>query len=85
MAKVFSEYFACGITRRALDFEKKAHEEQAEQKDAMEKNLISMAREIEKLRAELLNAERRGHGLGKVILLDSIDKYIAFILSEVVL
>ncbi|KAK4762848.1 hypothetical protein SAY86_008616 [Trapa natans] len=34
---------------RALEFEKKAHEEQAEQKDAVEKNLISMARELEKL------------------------------------
>ncbi|PKI73033.1 hypothetical protein CRG98_006584, partial [Punica granatum] len=51
--------------RRALEFEKKAHEEQAEQKDAMEKNLVSMAREIEKLRAEQLNAERRVQGLGK--------------------
>lgn len=28
----------------------------------MEKNLVSMAREIEKLRAEKLNAERRDRG-----------------------
>ncbi|KAK4779485.1 hypothetical protein SAY87_015591 [Trapa incisa] len=50
--------------RRILEFEKKAHEEQAEQKDAMEKNLISMAREIEKLRAEQVNTERMAHGFG---------------------
>lgn len=51
--------------RRAFEFEKKANEEQLEQKQAMEKNLISMAREIEKLRAEQLSSERRGRGLGK--------------------
>lgn len=50
--------------RRAYEYEKKANEEQVEQKKAMEKNLISMAREIEKLRAEQLNAERRTWGLG---------------------
>lgn len=31
----------------------------------MEKNLVSVAREVEKLRAEQLNAERRARGLGK--------------------
>lgn len=76
--KFFTEHFVCGINRRALEFEKKAHEEQDEQKYAMEKNLISMAREIEKLQAEQLNTERRAHGLGKVILLNSIDRYTAF-------
>ncbi|RVW45533.1 Protein FLX-like 3 [Vitis vinifera] len=43
------------ICRRAFEYEKKANEEQLEQKQAMEKNLISMAREIEKLRADQLN------------------------------
>ncbi|KAM1102396.1 hypothetical protein ACFX2I_011039 [Malus domestica] len=51
-------------TRRAYEFERKANEEQVEQKQAMEKNLVSMAREIEKLRAEQLNADRRARGLG---------------------
>ncbi|KAM1082005.1 hypothetical protein ACFXTH_020796 [Malus domestica] len=51
-------------TRRAYEFERKANEEQVEQKQAMEKNLVSMARDIEKLRAEQLNADRRAQGLG---------------------
>ncbi|XP_019054237.1 PREDICTED: protein FLX-like 3 [Nelumbo nucifera] len=50
--------------RTAFEYEKKANEEQVEQKQAMEKNLVSMAREIEKLRAEHLNAEKRARGLG---------------------
>uniref|UniRef100_A0A5B6ZQM3 Protein FLX-like 3 n=1 Tax=Davidia involucrata TaxID=16924 RepID=A0A5B6ZQM3_DAVIN len=50
--------------RRAFEYEKKANEEQVEQKQAMEKNLVSMAREIEKLRAEQMSAERRARGLG---------------------
>lgn len=50
--------------RRAFGFEKKANEEQMEQKQAMEKNLISMAREIEKLRSEQINADVRGFGVG---------------------
>ncbi|KAM7271730.1 hypothetical protein ACFE04_030944 [Oxalis oulophora] len=49
-------------TRRAVEHEKKKHEEILEQNQEMEKNLISMAREIEKLRAEQLNAARRTHG-----------------------
>lgn len=52
------------LVRRAYEYEKKANEEQVEQKQAMEKNLISMAREIEMLRAEQLNVERRTRGLG---------------------
>ncbi|KMT08254.1 hypothetical protein BVRB_6g141820 [Beta vulgaris subsp. vulgaris] len=50
--------------RRALEYEKKSNEEQVEQKDAMEKNVMSMAREVERLRAEKLSMDRRGHGLG---------------------
>ncbi|XP_050374443.1 LOW QUALITY PROTEIN: protein FLX-like 3 [Argentina anserina] len=51
-------------TRRAYEYERKANEEQVEQRLAMEKNLISMAREIEQLRAEQMNADRRTRGLG---------------------
>jgi len=39
-------------SRTAIEYEKKANTEQFEQRQAMEKNLISMAREVEKLRAE---------------------------------
>lgn len=46
------------------EFEKKANEELVEQSQAMEKNLVSMAREIEKLRAEQAGAERRARGPG---------------------
>lgn len=48
--------------RTAIDYEKKAHTEQLEQSQAMEKNLISMAREVEKLRAELANSDKRVRG-----------------------
>jgi hypothetical protein len=34
----------------------------------MERNLISMAREIEQLRAEQMNADRRARGLGELSL-----------------
>lgn len=50
--------------RRAFEYEKKANEEQMEQKQAMEKNLVSMAREIEKLRAEQMAGDRGARGLG---------------------
>eukprot|EP00262_Sarcandra_glabra_P010294 TRINITY_DN2538_c0_g1_i1.p1 TRINITY_DN2538_c0_g1~~TRINITY_DN2538_c0_g1_i1.p1 ORF type:complete len:368 (-),score=56.71 TRINITY_DN2538_c0_g1_i1:466-1413(-) len=45
--------------RAAIEYEKKGHAENYEQGQAMEKNLISMAREVEKLRAEIANAEKR--------------------------
>ncbi|PIA39730.1 hypothetical protein AQUCO_02600288v1 [Aquilegia coerulea] len=52
--------------REAIEYEKKANVEQMEQKQAMEKNLISLARELEKLRVEL-SADPRGRGLGALI------------------
>ncbi|XP_062214165.1 protein FLX-like 1 [Phragmites australis] len=45
--------------RAAVDFEKKAHSDNLEQSKAMEKNMISVASEIEKLRGDLVNAEQR--------------------------
>lgn len=45
--------------RAAIEYEKKGHAENYEQGQAMEKNLILMAREVEKLRAEIANAEKR--------------------------
>lgn len=51
---------ACmGLCRTAFEYEKKANVEQLDQRQAMEKNLVSMARDVEKLRAELTNAEKR--------------------------
>ncbi|CAN6297274.1 unnamed protein product [Urochloa humidicola] len=44
--------------RAAVDFEKKAHADNLQQSKAMEKNMIAVASEIERLRGELLNAEK---------------------------
>ena len=51
--------FICSVT---FQYEKGSNIEQVEQMQAMEKNLIGMAREVEKLRAEVLSAEKRVHG-----------------------
>lgn len=45
--------------RAAIEYEKKQHVTNLEQSQAMEKNMFSVAREIEKLHAELANAEKR--------------------------
>ncbi|KAL2899520.1 Protein FLX-like 3 [Bienertia sinuspersici] len=45
--------------RTAIDYEKKAKIALMEQKQAMENNMISMAREVEKLRAELTSSNGR--------------------------
>lgn len=45
--------------RTAIDFEKNANIELMEQRQAMEKNMVSMAREVEKLRSELANPGAR--------------------------
>ncbi|GMH22057.1 hypothetical protein Nepgr_023900 [Nepenthes gracilis] len=44
--------------RTTIDYEKKANIELMEQRQAMEKNLVSMAREVEKLRAENASTDR---------------------------
>uniref|UniRef100_A0A1D1YAM3 Cortactin-binding protein 2 n=2 Tax=Anthurium amnicola TaxID=1678845 RepID=A0A1D1YAM3_9ARAE len=45
--------------RAAFEYEKGSNIDQVKQMHVMEKNLISMAREVEKLRAEVLNAEKK--------------------------
>ncbi|KAL0911527.1 hypothetical protein M5K25_019676 [Dendrobium thyrsiflorum] len=50
--------------RSAIEYEKKGNSELLEQRQAMEKNLVSMAREVEKLRADLSNIEGRPWGVG---------------------
>ena len=47
------------MSRAGIEYEKKGYAESYEQGQVMEKNLISMAREVEKLRAEVANAEKR--------------------------
>ncbi|OMO70820.1 hypothetical protein CCACVL1_18645 [Corchorus capsularis] len=50
--------------RTAIDYEKKANIELMEQRQAMEKNMVSMAREVEKLRAELASVDGRAWAAG---------------------
>ncbi|XP_057978432.1 protein FLX-like 3 [Malania oleifera] len=50
--------------RNAIDYEKKVNMELVEQRQALEKNLVSMAREVEKLRAELASTDSRPWGVG---------------------
>jgi hypothetical protein len=47
------------VNSATFEYEKGINMEQVEQLIAMEKNLIGMAREVEMLRAEVLNAENR--------------------------
>ncbi|KAL5716492.1 hypothetical protein ACHQM5_018174 [Ranunculus cassubicifolius] len=45
--------------RAAIEYERKAHAERYEQGHLIEKNLVLIAREVEKLRAEVANGEMR--------------------------
>ncbi|GMH16618.1 hypothetical protein Nepgr_018459 [Nepenthes gracilis] len=47
--------------RTTFEYEKRSNIEQVEQMRAMERDMVGMAREVERLRAEVLNAERRLH------------------------
>ncbi|GAV60674.1 hypothetical protein CFOL_v3_04203 [Cephalotus follicularis] len=53
-------------TRTAIEYEKKGYAENYEHGQVMEKKLISMAREMEKLRAEIANAEKRARAAAAV-------------------
>eukprot|EP00249_Psilotum_nudum_P021773 c28238_g1_i6 orf=237-1130(+) len=48
--------------RTAFEFEKKANADLLDQRQVLEKNLVSLAREVEKLRAELTNTEKISRG-----------------------
>ncbi|KAL2496558.1 Protein FLX-like 1 [Forsythia ovata] len=52
--------------RAAVEREKKGVAESLEQGKLMESKLISMAREVEKLRAELANAQKRAHAASAI-------------------
>lgn len=55
-----------------FEYEKKKNIELVDHMKAKEKNLIAMAREVEMLRAEILNAEKRVHGNFLVLLCCSV-------------
>lgn len=52
----------CLVNSAAFEYEKHKNIELVDQMKAKEKNLIAMAREVEMLRAEILNAEKRING-----------------------
>jgi uncharacterized protein YlxW (UPF0749 family) len=52
--------------RAAIEYEKKGYAENYEHGQLMEKKLLSMARELEKLRAEIANAEKRARAAAAV-------------------
>lgn len=52
--------------KAAIEYEKKAYAESYEQGQGMQTNLLSMARELEKLRAEVANAEKRARAAAAV-------------------
>lgn len=58
-----NNFCALPMQRVAFEYEKGSNIDQVERMHAMERNLISMAREVEKLRAEVLNAEKRARGM----------------------
>lgn len=49
--------------RSGIELEKKGYAESYEQGQEMQKNLISVASEVEKLRAEVANAENRSRAV----------------------
>ena len=55
------------IFRSAFEYEKKGNLDLMEQRQIMEKNLVSMAREIEKLRADLASIDGRPWGAGSLL------------------
>ncbi|KHN38999.1 hypothetical protein glysoja_048850 [Glycine soja] len=59
--------------RAMVDYEKKANIEFMEQRQSMQKNLVSMARKVEKLRAELASADGRHWGVGMAVFLVSLN------------
>ncbi|RZB69039.1 Protein FLX-like 3 [Glycine soja] len=62
--------------RAMVDYEKKANIEFMEQRQSMQKNLVSMARKVEKLRAELASADGRHWGVGMAVVLATIKPTI---------
>ncbi|KAG7019110.1 Protein FLC EXPRESSOR [Cucurbita argyrosperma subsp. argyrosperma] len=52
--------------RAAIEYEKRTHASNLEQSEAMEKGMVSMSQEVEKLHAELANAEKRARAASAV-------------------
>ncbi|KAG6736636.1 hypothetical protein POTOM_060489 [Populus tomentosa] len=59
VARLQADNHQIPLLRAAIEYEKKANIELVEQRQSMEKNLVSMAREVEKLRVELSSSDSR--------------------------
>ncbi|XP_039114519.1 protein FLX-like 3 isoform X2 [Dioscorea cayenensis subsp. rotundata] len=67
--------------RRAFEYEKTRNVELMEHRQTMEKNMVSMAREIEMLRTNMGNAERRPMGGGRAYGMNHVNPEGAYPLS----
>lgn len=54
------------LNRAAIEYEKRTRAGNLEQSEAMEKGMVAMSQEIEKLQAELANAEKRARAAAAV-------------------
>lgn len=61
------QYKSLVFFRSAFEYEKKGNLDLMEQRQIMEKNLVSMAREIEKLRADLVTFDGRPRAAGNLL------------------
>ncbi|PWA94092.1 hypothetical protein CTI12_AA063140 [Artemisia annua] len=59
--------------RLTFEHEKSLNNEKATQMELMEKDLVGMAKEVERLRAEIQNAEKRANGIAFFLLFPFID------------
>ena len=59
-----------GLCRATFDYEKKLYNDHLESLQVMEKNYVTMAKEVDKLRAELLNNSGGDRRIGKLLPFD---------------
>lgn len=62
LQSIFLMFYLHGTCSKTFEYEKGSNIEKVEQMKLMEKDLIAMAKEVERLRAEVLNAEKRAQG-----------------------
>lgn len=58
--------FVVDLNRAAIEYEKRTRASNLEQSEAMEKGMVAMSQEVEKLQAELANAEKRARAAAAV-------------------
>lgn len=64
--------------RAAIEYEKKVYAANIEQGQAMEKSMMSMAREIEKLQEELVNADKKAMAVATAAATNTPGNLLAF-------